>query len=72
VIQPQRVDFIAVPTQDRDRAETFSEETLGFGVEFNGDIWDSGVCHGAAFQDTEGNGLLIHHRYAPYRDGRLP
>jgi len=129
VIQPQRVDFIAVPTQDRDRAETFYAETLGLeknplstetwvefetgnvtlalvspdqiglefaplpfgsiairvpnveeakakleaaGVEFKGETWDSGVCNGAAFYDTEGNGLLIHRRYAPFADGREP
>jgi len=129
VIQPQRVDFIAVPTQDRDRAERFYAETLGLeknplstqgwvefetgnvtlalvrpdqigldfaplpfgsiairvpnveeakanleavGVEFKGEIWDSGVCNGAAFYDTEGNGLLIHRRYAPFADGREP
>jgi extradiol dioxygenase family protein len=42
------------------------------GVEFKGEVWDSGVCNGAAFLDTEGNGLLLHHRYAPYRDGTEP
>jgi predicted enzyme related to lactoylglutathione lyase len=129
VIDPQRVDFIAVPTQDRDRAESFYAETLGLrknplsteswvefetgnvtlalvkpeqigldfaplpfgsiairvtnveeakakleaaGVEFKGEIWDSGVCNGAAFYDTEGNGLLLHRRYAPFADGRMP
>ena len=129
MIEAQRIDFVAVPTQDRDRAERFYAETLGFeknpnstdtwvefetgnvtlalvepekigvpfaplpfgaiairvadvaeartkleeaGVELKGEIWDSGVCHGAAFEDTEGNGLLIHHRYSPYRDGSLP
>ncbi|MGH3084803.1 MAG: VOC family protein [Gaiellaceae bacterium] len=42
------------------------------GVEFKDEVWDSGVCNGAAFHDTEGNGLLLHHRYAPYRDGTEP
>lgn len=42
------------------------------GVEFIGDTWDSGVCHGAIFRDPDGNSLGIHHRYAPYPDGRLP
>jgi catechol 2,3-dioxygenase-like lactoylglutathione lyase family enzyme len=27
--------------------------------------FDSGVCHNAAFQDPDGNVLLLHHRYAP-------
>jgi catechol 2,3-dioxygenase-like lactoylglutathione lyase family enzyme len=42
------------------------------GVEFVGDGWDSGVCHGAAFKDADGNGLALHHRYKPYLDGRSP
>jgi predicted enzyme related to lactoylglutathione lyase len=42
------------------------------GVEFTGEAWDSGVCHGAVFTDTEGNGLALHHRYAPYLDGSTP
>ena len=40
--------------------------------EFAGEAWDSGVCHGAIFTDTEGNGLALHHRYAPYLDGTTP
>jgi catechol 2,3-dioxygenase-like lactoylglutathione lyase family enzyme len=35
------------------------------GVEFKGDILDSGVCHQAFFADPDGNMLDIHHRYAP-------
>jgi catechol 2,3-dioxygenase-like lactoylglutathione lyase family enzyme len=129
VIKAQRVDFIAVPTRDRERAASFYGETLGLrrnpnstdtwiefelgnvtlalvlpeeagfefdplplgavairvpdvaeararlqeaGIEFRGETWDSGVCHGAFFSDPDGNGLLIHHRYAPYRDGTTP
>ena len=125
----QRVDFVAVPTRDRDRAETFYGDTLGLpknpnstetwtefetgnltlalvtpedfgmefaplpfgsivlrvddveatkerlrakGVEIRGDTWDSGVCNGASFYDPDGNGLAIHHRYAPYADGSMP
>ena len=128
-MEAQRVDFIAVPTQDRERAATFYGETLGLrrnpnstetwiefeldnvtlalvkpeeagvefaplpfgsiairvpdveaakaelqaaGVEFRDEIWDSGVCNGAVFQDPDGNGLLLHRRYAPYRDGTQP
>jgi predicted enzyme related to lactoylglutathione lyase len=129
VIDAQRVDFIAVPVQDRERAARFYEETLGLprnpnstdswiefetgnvtlalvdppaagqpfvplpfgsivirvpdvaaaratleeaGVEVVGETWDSGVCNGAVFRDSEGNGLAIHRRYAPYLDGREP
>jgi catechol 2,3-dioxygenase-like lactoylglutathione lyase family enzyme len=35
------------------------------GVEFKGDILDSGVCHQAFFEDPDGNMLGLHHRYAP-------
>jgi catechol 2,3-dioxygenase-like lactoylglutathione lyase family enzyme len=35
------------------------------GVEFSGDILDSGVCHQAFFTDPDGNRLALHHRYAP-------
>jgi predicted enzyme related to lactoylglutathione lyase len=42
------------------------------GVAFAGETWDSGVCNGAAFTDPDGNGIVIHHRYKPYLDGRSP
>jgi len=35
------------------------------GVEV-GDVWDSGVCHGAGLSDPAGNRILLHHRYGPY------
>jgi predicted enzyme related to lactoylglutathione lyase len=35
------------------------------GVEFEGDIIDSGVCHMAFFHDPDGNALMLHRRYAP-------
>jgi len=129
VIGAQRVDFVAIPTRDRDRTERFYGETLGLernpnstdtwvefetgnltlalvepekfgmefaplpfgaiairvpdvaearkalveaGVEITGDTWDSGVCNGVSFTDPDGNGLMIHHRYAPYPDGTMP
>jgi predicted enzyme related to lactoylglutathione lyase len=129
LIDAQRVDFIAVPTQDLDRAQKFYGETLGLqrnpnstdswveyetgnvtlalvqpeqmgmpftplpfaavvirvpdvdgarakleaaGVEFAMETFDSGVCNGAAFHDPDGNGLMIHKRYAPYADGTTP
>jgi predicted enzyme related to lactoylglutathione lyase len=35
------------------------------GVEFDGDIIDSGVCHMALCTDFDGNAIVIHRRYAP-------
>jgi catechol 2,3-dioxygenase-like lactoylglutathione lyase family enzyme len=118
----ERVDFVVVPTRDRDRALRFYGETLGLranphaapsfpefetgnvtiaiaspeemgmpfaplppgqialrvadvasaraelestGVEFHGETFDSGVCHMAFFADPDGNGLMLHRRYAP-------
>ena len=43
------------------------------GVEFEfAEVYDSGVCHMAFLKDPDGNPLMLHHRYAPYRDGSLP
>jgi predicted enzyme related to lactoylglutathione lyase len=35
------------------------------GIEFLGDTIDTGVCFMANFRDPDGNGLMLHHRYAP-------
>jgi predicted enzyme related to lactoylglutathione lyase len=35
------------------------------GVEFQGEVLDTGVCHMAFFADPDGNALMLHHRYAP-------
>jgi predicted enzyme related to lactoylglutathione lyase len=129
LIDAERVDFIAVPTRDQERAVRFYEGILGLarnpnsserwvefetdnvtlailpheytgrteftpssapialrvpnvekareklqeaGVEFQGEIIDSGVCHIAGFSDPDGNSLILHHRYAPYADGTTP
>jgi catechol 2,3-dioxygenase-like lactoylglutathione lyase family enzyme len=115
-----QLDFVAVPSQDAERARSFYIDTLGLrpdehgrfeawigetclgiweperlgmpfapqknahlalhvddvtaaraaleakGVEFFGDILDTGVCHMAFFTDPDGNDLMLHHRYAPY------
>jgi predicted enzyme related to lactoylglutathione lyase len=40
------------------------EQLESAGVEFEGDILDTGVCHMAFFKDPEGNALMLHRRYA--------
>jgi len=35
------------------------------GVSFQGETFDTGVCHMAFFSDPDGNALMLHHRYAP-------
>jgi predicted enzyme related to lactoylglutathione lyase len=42
------------------------------GVEFAGETFDSGVCHGAPFTDPDGNHLLLHRRYAPLEAWQAP
>ena len=34
------------------------------GVVFEGEIFDTGVCHMAFFRDPDGNALMLHRRYA--------
>jgi predicted enzyme related to lactoylglutathione lyase len=119
-MQIQKVDFVAVPSQDSERSRQFYGEVLGLrsdpnakyefwagdtclgiweparagvsfapqknghialnvddvaaarkeleekGVEFFGDVLDTGVCHMAFFTDPDGNDLMLHRRYAPY------
>jgi predicted enzyme related to lactoylglutathione lyase len=42
------------------------------GVDFAGETFDSGVCHGAPFVDPDGNNLLLHRRYAPIESWNAP
>lgn len=35
------------------------------GIEFEGDTFDTGVCHMAFFNDPDGNPLMLHSRYRP-------
>jgi predicted enzyme related to lactoylglutathione lyase len=53
---------IALHVDDVEAARaTLSER----GVEFQGETFDTGVCHMAFFADPDGNALMLHHRYAP-------
>jgi catechol 2,3-dioxygenase-like lactoylglutathione lyase family enzyme len=55
----------AHPALHVDDVEAARAELEGTGVEFNGEIFDSGVCHMAFFTDPDGNDLMLHRRYAP-------
>lgn len=59
---PNTVSYPALHTDDvaATRAELEAK-----GVEFDGDIFDTGVCHMAFFSDPDGNALMLHNRYAP-------
>ena len=51
---------LRVPDVHQSRAELESK-----GVVFEGEIFDTGVCHMAFFKDPDGNALMLHRRYAP-------
>lgn len=53
---------IALHVADVQAARTALEEK---GVRFDGDTFDTGVCHMALLDDPDGNRLILHHRYAP-------
>jgi predicted enzyme related to lactoylglutathione lyase len=53
---------IALHVADVQAARAELEEK---GVGFDGDTFDTGVCHMALFDDPDGNRLILHRRYAP-------
>ena len=55
-----------------DHVATARAELEAKGVEFEGDTFDTGVCHMAFFTDPDGNALMLHHRYAPRSEGETP
>ena len=59
--QPNGIALLHVDDVATARAELESK-----GVEFDGDTFDTGVCHMATFADPDGNVLVLHKRYAPY------
>ena len=59
---PQKNGHLALHVDDVAAARKELEEK---GVEFAGDIMDTGVCHMAFFTDPDGNDLMLHSRYAP-------
>jgi predicted enzyme related to lactoylglutathione lyase len=58
----QGQNAIALHVDDVQAARSALSE---LGVAFQGDTFDSGVCHMAFFADPDGNALMLHHRYAP-------
>jgi catechol 2,3-dioxygenase-like lactoylglutathione lyase family enzyme len=59
---PQKNGHIALHVDDVAAARA---ELEAKGVQFTGDIFDTGVCHMAFFTDPDGNDLMLHSRYAP-------
>ncbi len=59
---PQTTAHLALHVDDVAAARAGLEAK---GVEFEGDVFDTGVCHMAFFSDPDGNALMLHHRYSP-------
>ena len=55
-------NHIALQVSDVHQARATLESR---GVQFLGDIFDTGVCHMGFLNDRDGNALMLHHRYAP-------
>jgi extradiol dioxygenase family protein len=54
------------------RVDDVDEAAARLDGQGDGNAFDSGVCNGAPLKGVDGNGLLLHHRYAPFADGRSP
>jgi catechol 2,3-dioxygenase-like lactoylglutathione lyase family enzyme len=67
--QPQGNSIALIHVDD---VESARKDLEAKGVEFDGDTFDTGVCHMATFKDPDGNPLTLHKRYAPYSDGTTP
>ena len=64
--QPQANSIVLLRVDDVAAARS---ELEAKGVVFDGETYDSGVCHMANFMDPDGNPLTLHRRYAQYREG---
>ncbi|HEX3735932.1 MAG TPA: VOC family protein [Solirubrobacterales bacterium] len=64
--KPQKNAHLALHVDDVTAARA---ELEAKGVEFVGDVIDTGVCQMALFTDPDGNDLMLHHRYAPLEQG---
>jgi catechol 2,3-dioxygenase-like lactoylglutathione lyase family enzyme len=56
----------AHPALHVDDVAAARKELEAKGIEFAGEVLDTGVCHMAFFTDPDGNDLMLHGRYAPY------
>ena len=63
--QPQANSIALLRVDDVDAARAELETK---GVQFDGETFDTGVCHMANFTDPDGNPLTLHKRYAAYAE----
>ena len=60
--RPQANSIVLLHVDDVSAARA---ELEAKGVAFDGETFDTGVCHMAQFRDPDDNYLTLHHRYAP-------
>lgn len=70
VIEPDRMGLDYAPNRNHialhvDDVQAARSTLEARGVSFDGETFDTGVCHMAFFSDPDGNALMLHHRYAP-------
>jgi catechol 2,3-dioxygenase-like lactoylglutathione lyase family enzyme len=69
--EPERIGMEFTPQKNAhlalhvDDVEKRRAELEAKGVDFDGEIYDTGVCQMAFFTDPDGNDLMLHRRYAP-------
>jgi catechol 2,3-dioxygenase-like lactoylglutathione lyase family enzyme len=63
--QPFAPNIAGYPALHVDDVAASRAELEAKGIEFKGEILDTGVCHMAIFSDPDGNSLMLHHRYKP-------
>jgi catechol 2,3-dioxygenase-like lactoylglutathione lyase family enzyme len=69
--EPEKIGMTFAPQKNAhpalhvDDVEAARKGLEAEGVVFNGETYDTGVCHMAFFSDPDGNDLMLHRRYAP-------
>jgi catechol 2,3-dioxygenase-like lactoylglutathione lyase family enzyme len=71
VWEPERMGLPFQPTPNAvalhvDDVAAARAELEAAGVTFDGDTFDTGVCHMSFFRDPDGNAFMLHRRYAPH------
>ena len=64
-LTPIRTELVEALVKLADDVPAARAELEAKGVEFQGETFDTGVCHMAFFKDPDGNALILHKRYAP-------
>jgi len=65
----EQADVVTIPKRDQGRSRAAYRDVFGLLVERSGSdvagIQDSGDCRIGVARDPDGNGVILHRRYAP-------